>query len=63
MTISPLASVIITEEGQDEQRLTASMGFSVANLDILAMSSLRFSGGNMLSSHADPWFSMPPTEP
>ena len=43
--------------------LTASMGFSVANLDILAMSSFRFSGGNMLSNHADPWFSMPPTEP
>ena len=46
-----------------ERCLTASAGFSVANLDILAMSSFRFSGGNMLSSHADPWFNMPPTDP
>ena len=43
--------------------LTASIGFSVANLEILAMSSFRFSGGNMLSNHADPLFSIPPTEP
>lgn len=39
------------------------MGFSVANLEILASSSLRFSGGKMLSSQAEPLFSMPPTVP
>lgn len=44
-------------------RGTASMGFSVANLEILASSSLRFSGGKMLSSQAEPLFSMPPTVP
>lgn len=44
-------------------RLTASMGFSFANLVILAMSSFRLSGGNILSIHAEPLFSMPPTEP
>lgn len=42
---------------------TASAGFSVANLDILAISSLRFSGGKMLSSQAEPLLSMPPTVP
>ena len=39
------------------------MGFSVANLDILAMSSFRFSGGKMLSSHSVPLLSIPPTVP
>lgn len=34
--------------------ITAIMGFSVANLDIFAISSSRFSGGNILSSHVDP---------
>ena len=63
MTTSRLAFVVTTESERDKRRLTASAGFSVANLDILAMSSFRFSGGNMLSSHADPVFSMPPTEP
>lgn len=42
---------------------TASAGFSVANLDILAINSLRFSGGKMLSSQAEPLLSMPPTVP
>ncbi len=42
---------------------TASAGFSVANLDILAISSLRFSGGKILSSQAEPLLSMPPTVP
>lgn len=44
-------------------RRTASIGFSVANFDIFAMSSFRFSGGNMLSSQAEPLLSIPPTVP
>ena len=63
MTIDLSAAICTTHRGQDEQCFTASAGFSVANLDILAMSSFRLSGGNMLSSHADPLFSMPPTDP
>lgn len=35
------------------------MGFSVANFDIFAMSSFRFSGGNTLSIQAEPWFTTP----
>ena len=44
-------------------RHTASIGFSVANFDILAISSLRFSGGNMLSSHDDPLLRTPVAVP
>ena len=40
-------------------RHTAIAGFSVANLEILAMSSLRLSGGMILSSHSEPLLSMP----
>lgn len=47
----------------EEKVPTANIGFSVANFDIFAMSSFRFSGGNMLSTHACPWLSMPPTVP
>ena len=42
---------------------TANMGFSVANLEILAASSLRFSGGNMLSNQAEPLFRTPVAVP
>lgn len=38
---------------------TAIIGFSVANLEILAMSSFRLSGGMILSSHSVPLLSMP----
>ena len=63
MTRRTSASAITTAEEQGKRSLTASMGFSVANLEILAMSSFRLSGGNMLSNHAEPWFSIPVTEP
>ena len=65
MTISPSVFEIVRHDRLRRMRgsLTASMGFSVANFDILAMSSFRFSGGNMPSNHADPLFSMPPTDP
>ena len=63
MTKGPSAFEIATEWEDHEQSLTASMGFSFANLEILATSSFRFSGGKMLSIHAEPWFNMPLTEP
>lgn len=51
-------------ESEDEKgRRTASIGFSVANFDIFAMTSFRFSGGNMLSIQAEPLLRTPPTVP
>ncbi len=43
--------------------LTASIGLSFANFAIFAKSSLRFSGGKMLSIHAWTLLPMPPNVP
>ena len=43
--------------------LTASIGLSFANLAIFAKSSLRFSGGKMLSTHAWTLLPRPPNVP
>ena len=46
-----------------QDSLTASIGLSFANSAIFAKSSLRFSGGKMLSIHAWTLLPMPPNVP